>query len=794
MTMEQFKGLSLRILLLAAAALLPVLLLMAWMGWVGAGEKVDRERMRAAHLAELLAREQALPFTLGRQLLHSLAMMRALEEPLDAAVCAANLKRAAAENDYVTAIKLYSPQGETLCSSADGPSPPVGDRAWFRLAVGERRMVVSDYLVGRATGKNAIVMGLPLTNGEDRVRAVLGLGLDLAWIGRALSSVPVAPGTNIVLVDGNGAVLAPERWLGMSVAEHPVFKRVQGITTQTSFEAVGIDGVERIFVARPLNPDLGGRSYIWVATPKSSASHAALKEFLSGTLLVFATVIALLAVIWWQGSRVVLRPVRHLREAARQLSRSHLSARTNLPHSDDEIGQLAATFDEMAETIETRERELEHSRESLLQANRTLRVITAVKDVIVRAESKDALFRELCRAMAAVGGYPTLFVARAEHDPGRTVTVLAVEGLPAEYGGRLKLSWGDDEFGRGSVGTAIRENRVAVIQDALHDPRWAPWREVGRKLGYTAVAALPLRVDGAVWGVLGLSSRQAGGFDDEEMRLLEELAGDVGRGIETLRLRAEKQTAEAALREVMGDLERRVGERTAELEQVNRELEAFSYSISHDLRAPLRAIDGFAEALDEECGELLNPACKDYLARIRGAAQRMGDLIDDMIDLARISHTEITTAAVDLSALAAEVGAELAEAEPSRSVHLTVAPGLVAQGDPVLLRGLLQNLFENAWKYTAHVSPPQVEFGQTRLPWGEPAFFVRDNGAGFDMAFADRLFRPFSRLHRAEEYPGTGIGLATVARIASRHGGRVWAEGAKGRGATFYFVLGQAAG
>ena len=789
MTLEQFRGLTLRMLLFAGAALLPVLLLMAWMGWMGSEEKIDRERTRAAHLAELLAREQALPFALGRQKLQDLALMRVLAGPIVKADCRSLLRQIVTENNYLTGVILYSADGEALCSSVDVPSPPVADRAWFRQALADKRMVVSDYLVGRTSGKSVVAMALPLLDAKGGVRAVLTLAIDLAWMGRALARVPVAEGTNIVVVDGAGTVLAPERWLGRSVAEHPVFKRISGITEQTTFEEVGLDGVARIFVARPLNQDLGGRSYLWVAAPKSSASRAALRDFLGGTVLVFATVLALFAAIWWEGSRMVLQPVRLLREAAQRLGKSEPAARTNLPHGGDEIGQLAATFDEMAERIETREAELERSRESLLRANRALRVLAAVKDSAGRAGVEQDFLEELCRIVVALGGYATAYVARAEHDAERSATLLASEGLPAERLDGLCISWADNERGRGVAGPAIRENRPMVIHDVQDDPRFTTWRALAAELGLRTVAGLPVRIEGRPWGVLALSSTQAGVFDAEEIGLLQEVADEVGRGIAMLRLRTEKEAAETALLAMMQGLEQRVVERTAELEQANRELQSFSYSVSHDLRAPLRSIDGFAHALDEECGGLLGAECRDYLARIRAAAQRMAALIEDMIRLARISEQEMEAVDVDLSALAREIGAELAAAAPERQAMLAVGPGLVAHGDPGLLHALMQNLLENAWKYSARVPMAEIEFGATTLHGGGRAYFVRDNGAGFDMAFADRLFRPFSRLHRAEEYAGTGIGLATVARIAARHGGRVWADSEKGKGATFYFTL-----
>ena len=220
----------------------------------------------------------------------------------------------------------------------------------------------------------------------------------------------------------------------------------------------------------------------------------------------------------------------------------------------------------------------------------------------------------------------------------------------------------------------------------------------------------------------------------------------------------------------------------------NRELESFSYSVSHDLRAPLRSIEGFARALEEDYGEGFDDTARDYLARVRRAALRMGQLIDDLLLLSRATRAELRRVDVDLGALALTVGAELCEREPERRVELQVAPELSARGDPRLLRIVIENLLTNAMKFTAGRARAHIEVGSA-LVGSERAFFVRDDGAGFDPAQAHRLFGVFSRLHTDREFEGTGIGLATVRRIVSRHGGRVWAEGEIDRGATFWLTL-----
>lgn len=257
------------------------------------------------------------------------------------------------------------------------------------------------------------------------------------------------------------------------------------------------------------------------------------------------------------------------------------------------------------------------------------------------------------------------------------------------------------------------------------------------------------------------------------------------------RLQQQMQERELADKEVLrlnAELEQRVLDRTAELERANHELEAFSYSVSHDLRTPLRAIDGFSQALLEDYNEQLDTTGRDYLARVRAGAQRMGLLIDDLLKLARVSRATMNTDAVNVSDIAQEVVNELRSQNPLRRVDIKIAPHLVTNGDANLLRIVLENLLNNAWKYTSKREHAFIEFG-IREHQGNECFFVEDNGAGFDMAYADKLFGAFQRLHDAKDFAGTGVGLATVQRILHRHGGRIWADAAIDRGATFYFTL-----
>jgi light-regulated signal transduction histidine kinase (bacteriophytochrome) len=224
-----------------------------------------------------------------------------------------------------------------------------------------------------------------------------------------------------------------------------------------------------------------------------------------------------------------------------------------------------------------------------------------------------------------------------------------------------------------------------------------------------------------------------------------------------------------------------------QLERSNRELESFSYSVSHDLRAPLRAIDGFSKALQTSCGDKLDAQAKGYLDRVRAATHRMSLLIDDLLNLSRITRGELRRDTVDVTRLARSTAEELARNAAAHPVHFEVEEGMTTQGDQRLLGVIFANLIGNAWKFTSKTPDPRVSVGKAEGT--DAVFFVRDNGAGFDMAYSESLFRPFQRLHSQADYEGNGIGLATVQRVVDRHGGRVWAEGAVGAGATFYFTL-----
>ncbi len=348
--------------------------------------------------------------------------------------------------------------------------------------------------------------------------------------------------------------------------------------------------------------------------------------------------------------------------------------------------------------------------------------------------------------------------------------------------GRATLEAPTVEIAESVVQYVKRTRETLVLNHAAEHGLFTGDAHVSRQK-LKSVGCFPIVRQSSLAGLLYLENNLlAGAFTPERLSLLEVLAMQAAISLENASLYAE-------LKELNSELEQRVKDRTVQLEATNKELEAFSYSVSHDLRSPLRTVEGFSLALLEEHGDQLDDQGKDYLVRVRKASLRMGELIDDLLNLARVTRSEMVRTSIDLSALAREIVARLAQAAPQREVTWCIAEGVRADGDRGLLRIVLENLLGNALKFTGKKPRAQIEFGVEERPDGQKVYFVSDDGAGFDMKYADKLFGAFQRMHEAEQFEGTGIGLATVRRITNRHSGEIWAESAIGRGTTIYFTL-----
>jgi light-regulated signal transduction histidine kinase (bacteriophytochrome) len=338
-----------------------------------------------------------------------------------------------------------------------------------------------------------------------------------------------------------------------------------------------------------------------------------------------------------------------------------------------------------------------------------------------------------------------------------------------------------------------QQGRMQVVADIDTAGLTDCHRQVLAQFQIRANLAVPLLQGQKLWGLLCIHQcRAPRQWQNLEIQFVSQIANHLGIALQHAELLAElrvevveRQQAEQRVQTLNQGLRQAI----TELRAVNKELEAFSYSVSHDLRAPLRSIDGFSLALLEDCQDRLDDTGQDYLRRIRAATQRMGRSIDDLLTLSRVTRSDIHLESVDLSPLVNRICADLQQSQPERQVELIIPSSTITLADTHLLHLMLENLLNNAWKFTSKQPQARIEFGIIHQDSGIPIYFVRDNGAGFDMAYSDKLFGPFQRLHGMQEFPGNGIGLATVQRIVHRHGGRVWAQAAIEQGATFYFTL-----
>ncbi len=421
--------------------------------------------------------------------------------------------------------------------------------------------------------------------------------------------------------------------------------------------------------------------------------------------------------------------------------------------------------------------------------NRLYDISGAVNKVILHQSEMRAILEGICGVIVEKGNYLMCWAGIIE---GERILPVAYAGKEDGYLSKKPFTIDKSEYGEGPAGRAAKTNRVHFSNDIAADLLMRPWRDAALDRGYHSLAAVPLVHDDHVLGVLTVKSETKNHFDEFELQLLKNIGYDAAYALQKVLIVAhdiaEMKKADNKIKELNADLEKKIKVRTHDLETVNKELEAFAYSVSHDLRAPLRSIDGFSQALVEDYKDKLDDTGLNYLSRVRAASQRMGKLIDDILSLSRITRRELGIADVDLTDLAKSIAEDLKKISPERKVEFMIQEGLCARGDKVLFQSALNNLLENAYKFTSKMDNARIEFG-CRKEDEKYIYYVKDNGAGFDMKYAEKLFSPFQRLHHADEYPGTGIGLANVQKVIRRHGGEIWVEAEKDKGAAFYFTL-----
>ena len=857
----RFTSLRARLLLLLFLTFLPVYSFIFYTVFEARQQAADNARRDALALTRLVALKQKNLIEFSRQQLLNLAQLPIVRRPELATPCNLAFADLLKQNPLYSNFGVIDPDGMLRCSAVPmRKRTNLSDRRYFSEAMSTRGFVIGDYQIGRVTSQGSANLAYPVQDATGKPLAVVYIALDLgALTSRLIETSNLPPGSTLSILDNHGTILArhpdPGEWVGKTLPNAPLIRTLLAQGKEGTAEETGVDGVKRLYVFKPFYSTATKQIYVSAGIPTDTV-YADTNALLSRALLLMTLVTAAVIVLARMGSSVlVLRPVNALMNAARHFGLGNLGVRTGLPHTSDEFGQMARVFDEMAQSIEERERRQRASEarftnivnlaaDAIISVDEEQRIVAynhAAAQIFGRAPADmlgqpldlllptgiAALHREHISAFGRESGLTrvvsggravagrradgSVFPAEASIskfiDDGHTVytvvlrditernraeqalqqkdELLTMVGAMAKVGGwefdarTLKATWTDEvarihdtdpndptavETGINYYSEGSRKIIEAAVKDAIeHAKPYDLKLEITTAKGkhkWVRTIGQPVMEDGAIVKVWG-------SFQDI----------------------TEQKRAEEEIRQLNSNLERRILDRTSELAAANKELEAFSYSVSHDLRAPLRAIDGFSQALLEDYAVRLDEQGRDYLSRVRGATQHMGQLIDDMLTLSRVTRVEMLRENVDLSALTADVLAELQQGEPGRKVDWHIEPGLIASCDQRLLRVVLVNLLGNAWKFIGKTANATIDFDAIYNADGTTDFFVRDNGSGFDMLYADKLFGVFQRLHTAAEFPGTGVGLATVQRIIHRHGGQVRGIGTLDQGATFYFSL-----
>ncbi|GLI37306.1 PAS domain-containing protein [Geobacter hydrogenophilus] len=629
------------------------------------------------------------------------------------------------------ALVIFSPEGKLLIESPRKPEIRGRDysyRDYFKKTVATGKPQISAPFVSTyAPGHPAVMLTFPLFDAKGRMIAILAGHVDLLGENflTDLGRLTIGKSGYAVVIDGNRTrLIHPDRSRIMTPV--PV-----GLNPLFDRAMAGFDGSGETVNARGIQVLASYkhlRSVNWILGTVYPLDEAYASLYRARAYFVSAMVLGLvlMLLVSWYAMQRLISPLSRLT--------GHIKSMTTEPEgevpveSNDEIGTLATAFNTMMGALREKQ-------ESLRAA------VTRAED---EREKSDAI-------IAALGEGISI--------QDRNFRILY------QNEGHRKIT-GGNHVGKFCYEAYRRNDHVCddcpvaqCFADGKVHMRENP-NTSGGDAEYVAISASPLR----------------------------DATGEIVAGIELVRDITERKRAEQQIRILNAQLEQRVRERTEELEQSLREMETFCYTVSHDLRTPLRGIHGFSSILQQDYADRLDEEGQECLQRIGGAANRMGELIDDLLELSRVNRDELSRVPVDLTTLAGEIADDLARSHPDRKVEFAIAPGLRATGDPSLLGAALANIIHNAWKFSSRNPAARIEVG-SRTDGEEPVFFVRDNGVGFDMQYADKLFLPFHRLHAAEGFEGTGIGLATVQRIIERHGGRVWAESEPGRGATFFFTV-----
>jgi PAS domain S-box-containing protein len=835
MSKFSLSSLRSRAIILVLLAVLPLLVLTLYSYFDQRDRAVRQLQKNELVTARNLANVQEGLISATRDLLTILARLPQVQQH-DREVCNLLFAKLMEQSPYYTALLAADREGQVFASAPASEEPVnVADRFFFQKAIETRSFSVGEPVLGRITQKYNINLAYPILDDAGQLQGVLTAGVDLSWLGSLLAKHDLPPSTALVLTNATGKVLyrypEPLKYIGKMIPEFLV--KAMTASDDGVMAGVGLPGDERLFAFARLSPPWQDMRVV-IGLPEQVAVMQVNRDLWYH--LIWLGLVALFAVVaaWSGGDLFVVRPVKKLRTITELLAAGDLSVRAGPDYTVGELGLLAHSFDQMADSLQDREAALresnerlrlfiEHAPASLAMFDKKMRYLSVSRRWLMDygLENRDIL------GLSHYEVFPEIPEGWKEiHRRGLAGEVIRAEGDRFERSDSSEQwlrwevrPWHDDSGGVGGIvifteDITERKRAEAALRRAKEE--WErTFDAVPDLIAILDVEHHIIQGNRALAQALGVSQQDLvgkfcyecmhgteappafcphsrtildGREHTEEVRSLDrdllvttapilDARGKLLGSVHLARDITERKRAEETLQQ-----------RTVELEFANQELEAFTYSVSHDLKTPLRAIQGFSRMLAAERASGLDEEGLRLLKVIISNTQTMANLIDDLLALSRLGRQQLRKSVVNLAAISKHVFEQLRSHSPARDLRLIVGDLPPAWGDQSLLHQVMMNLLANAVKFSQSRETAVIEVGG-RTEGKEDIYYVKDNGVGFDESYADKLFGVFQRLHGGEEYEGTGVGLAIVQRIIFRHGGRIWAEGKVGEGATFYFAL-----
>jgi len=552
MHLNLLSSLRARLVLLLMLIIVPVFALLLHNAIEARKAETLHTQTVALMLARLALQEQQEFIAGARQLLPGLARLPSIQAAKGGAACNDVLARLLEQYPYYANFGVSGRDGLMWCSGLPMSTPvQIHDRDYFRRAIETGDFAIGGYQVGRITGKSAINLGYPLRDDQGRIEGVIFAALDLAWLSRKLSNIPLPEGTTITILDRSGTVLThqpdPDKWFGKSIKDAPFVRMILERDAEGTAESIDAADVHRLFAFTPLHQGNSNSVYVSVGIPRDVA-YADLDSRFKRDLLALLLIVVIVIAVAWKGSNVfVLRPLGVLAHASERLGKGDLNARTELPQTHDEFGRLAQTFDRMAVSLQRRRDEAEiHDRE-LRQINRALRTLSAGNRTLVRATDEASLLHKMCTVAVEYGGYRMAWVGYAENDTEKSVRPVAQAGVDTAFLEALRITWDESEHGSDPTGKAIRTGKPCVSYGLQSEPQYQAWHSAAQEHEINSVVSLPLHVDQKVLGALTIYSEDVDAFDSAEIELLSEMVEDLAYGISALRTRIKHDTAQATI-------------------------------------------------------------------------------------------------------------------------------------------------------------------------------------------------------------------------------------------------------